>query len=278
MKINQSMEKIIKAIAIGIVMLLLVGCATTANNNFNSTLWIQTASEYKADSLQTYRSASSNVWDAINDKEWTAALEQSGDYSTLPVAIILDIDGTVLDNSNYQANLLKDNSEYDPITWDHWISLRQAIAVPGAVDFINEVQKQGVCIVYITNRECKKREDSELPCPQEDDTIENLKRVGIKIVNPDNVLLKHEVRNWDSEKKNRRELISKRYRIIMLFGDDLSDFLPNVESNITLYERDELVNVHNKKWGKMWFILSNPIYGSWNKVLQEPKNQYLRTY
>ncbi|MDL1959352.1 MAG: acid phosphatase, partial [Deltaproteobacteria bacterium] len=128
------------------------------------------------------------------------------------------------------------------------------------------------------NRECKKRENSELPCPQENDTIENLKRVGIKIVNPDNVLLKHEVRNWGSEKKNRRELISKRYRIIMLFGDDLGDFLPNVKSNITPYERDELVNAHNKKWGKMWFILSNPTYGSWNKILQEPKNQYLRTY
>jgi acid phosphatase len=64
----------------------------------------------------------------------------------------------------------------------------------------------------------------------------------------------------------------------MLFGDDLGDFLPDVKYKITPAERDELVYKHRQKWGKMWFVLSNPIYGSWERVLPEPKDQYLNTY
>lgn len=44
---------------------LLTGCATTqpeiTNNNFNSTLWVQTAAEYEANSIQAYNSAESNI-------------------------------------------------------------------------------------------------------------------------------------------------------------------------------------------------------------------------
>ena len=66
---------------LGLMVLLFMGCAATTDNTFNSTLWIQTASEYKAHALQTYHAARSHVQEAINDKQWTAALEQSVDYS-----------------------------------------------------------------------------------------------------------------------------------------------------------------------------------------------------
>ena len=261
-----------------VVLLLFMGCAATTDNTFNSTLWIQTAAEYKAHALQTYHAARSHVLESINDKQWTAAMEQSGDYSDLPPAVILDVDETVLDNSDYQANLIKNNAVFTPANWDHWVGLKRASAVPGAVDFINAIQKQGVHVFFVTNRECRKRGTSEPSCPQEDDTIENLRKVGIEVANTGNVFLKYEMKNWSSEKKTRREFIAERYRIIMLFGDDLGDFLPDVKYKITPAERDELVYKHRQKWGKMWFVLSNPIYGSWERVLPEPKDQYLNTY
>lgn len=259
---------------------LLTGCATTqpkiTNNNFNSTLWVQTAAEYEANSIQAYNSAESNIDVALRDKSWTAALEQGSNYSLLPPAIILDIDETVLDNSPYQAQLVVlDGKEFDPETWDKWIAMEAAPAVPGAVDFINSVGDLGVEVIYITNRECAVRTDGGPECPQKEDTIDNLRKVGIEEVDPNHVFLKGEQPDWTSEKKSRREEVASNHRIIMLFGDDLGDFLPDVKNNITPDQRAELVEKYSEYWGRKWFILSNPTYGSWLNILSDPKSDYL---
>ena len=113
---------------------------------------------------------------------------------------------------------------------------------------------------------------------QEAGTIENLAKVGVSGVLPEDILLLGEEDGWSSEKKSRREYVSKKYRIVMLFGDDLGDFLPGVKSGITPEERDRLVGEHNNNWGKKWFMLPNPTYGSWINVLRDPKSQYIRKY
>ena len=46
--------------------------------------------------------------DALREGAWSAALEQTVDASKLPPAVILDIDETVLDNSYYQAQQVRD--------------------------------------------------------------------------------------------------------------------------------------------------------------------------
>jgi acid phosphatase len=175
---------------------LLTGCATTqpeiTNNNFNSTLWVQTAAEYEANAIQAYSSAESNIDVALRDKSWTATLEQGSNYSLKPPAIILDIDETVLDNSPYQAQLVLDNEEYNSQTWDDWIAMESAPAVPGAVDFINSMESLQVDVIYITNRECMVRTDGGVECPQKQDTIDNLIKVGIEDVDPDHVFLRGE--------------------------------------------------------------------------------------
>lgn len=259
---------------------LLTGCATTqpeiTNNNFNSTLWVQTAAEYEANSIQAFNSAESNIDAALRDKSWTAALEQESNYSLKPAAIILDIDETVLDNSQYQAQLVLDNEEFDPETWDEWIAMESAAAVPGAVDFINSMESLQVDVIYITNRECIVRTDGGPECPQKEDTIDNLLNVGIEDVEPDHVFLKGEQPGWTSEKLSRREVVASNHRIIMLFGDDLGDFLPDVKSNITSEERVELVDEYSEHWGRKWFILSNPTYGSWLNILNAPRSYYLK--
>lgn len=263
-----------------LITALLTGCATTqpeiTNNNFNSTLWVQTAAEYKANSIQAYNSAESNIDMALRDKSWTAALEQGSNYSLLPPAIILDIDETVLDNSQYQAQLVLDDEQFNPKTWDDWIASESAPAVPGAVDFINSMESLQVDVIYITNRECAVRTDGGLECPQKEDTIDNLQKVGIEDVEPDHVFLKGEQPDWTSEKQSRREIVASNHRIIMLFGDNLSDFLPDGSGDITSEERTELIDEYSEYWGRKWFILSNPTYGSWDSILSEPKSDYLR--
>ncbi|MEO0367391.1 MAG: HAD family acid phosphatase [Pseudomonadota bacterium] len=264
---------------------LFTGCTTSdhapdsiIHNNFNSTLWIQTASEYKANSIQAFNSAAAHLEQAKEDSSWTAMLEQEDDFSTLPAAVILDIDETVLDNSPYEAHGILEGSEFTEPSWDKWVAIKSAAAVPGAVEFINKAIALDIEVVYVTNRECMLREGSADTCPQEQDTIDNLAKVGIKNTAKTHIFLKSEKPAWTSEKESRRQEIAKQYRVIMLLGDDLGDFLPGVKNNTTPQERDLLVNQYQDHWGTKWFSLANPTYGSWRNVLEEPKSQYLRGY
>ncbi|MCK5665753.1 MAG: hypothetical protein KAI17_19830 [Thiotrichaceae bacterium] len=257
---------------------LIYACSTITDKNFTSTLWIQTSSEYKANSIQVFNNAMEKLEISLSDKNWTAAIEQDNDYSLLPEAVVMDIDETVLDNSRYQGELIIQGADFTYETWDHWVSLKDASAVPGALSFIKQAKSRNVEIIFISNRECRSRKDNPSVCPQEMDTIENLEKLGITEIKPDNILLKNEITGWDSEKKSRRKYIAEKYRIIMLFGDDLGDFIPDVKKNISYQKRSALVSEYSDNWGRKWFIFSNPVYGSWLRVLEDPKMQYIRGY
>jgi acid phosphatase len=118
-----------------------------------------------------------------------------------------------------------------------------------------------------------------ITCPQEIDTIKNLEDIGFpQLDDKDLILLKNEKPDWGSEKKSRREEIAKSFRILMLIGDDLGDFLPDVKKNITPDERFKLFEQHHDKWGNKWFMLPNPAYGSWDRVISDPKAQHIRGF
>ncbi len=268
------------------------GCTTTkkiptanhADYNFNSTLWMQTSAEYAANSIQTYQTASRNLPLLLADKHHSASLEQTSSFEDLPAAIILDIDETVLDNSRYQAKLVLEGNSWSPTSWDKWIALKQAGAIPGVVNFIHFAQKKQVKIFYVTNRACKKRAGNTHPCPQKQETIDNLKSIGIEEVSPDNVLFKHDIltqnsaQNWTSEKKSRREYLAKKYHLIMLFGDNLGDFIAGVSKNISNEFRMEITYKNRYRWGYQWYMLTNPTYGSWLNTLKKPRTDYFKSY
>ena len=276
-KLNKQDADMFKLISIGFLIILLTSCVKEkefSNNNLNSTLWIQTAAEYKANSIQVYQSAMFRLTDLINDKNHTATFEQKEGFEQLPPAIILDVDETVLDNSPYQGKLVKENKKFSADTWNHWVSLKQAKAIPGVVNFLNKAQEMGVTIFYITNRRCTPVDTN--PCPQDTETFENLQSVGIKNVSPGNVLLLGEHDDWGRDKTSRREFVAQNYRIIMLFGDNLGDFL--ADTTETPQERANLINQNIERWGNYWFMLANPTYGGWQGVLDDPKENSLKTY
>ncbi|MBC2717664.1 MAG: acid phosphatase [Desulfobacteraceae bacterium] len=260
------------------VLLLMVSCSSKTNHNLNSVLWVQTAAEYQANCYQAYHTAFIYVEAALADNRWTGALEQTNDFSDLPPAVIFDLDETVFDNSAYQAQLALDGSGFQLSSWDQWVRMRKAGSIAGAVDFINYAQNQGIEVIFITNRECKKRDNRSSPCPQESDTIENLNALGITGITGNNVLLKHEYIDWGSEKKSRREYIVEKYRVIMIFGDDLGDFIPGVKKEITPEKRKEMAAIFNAYWGTKWFIIPNPMYGSWRQVLKTPQCRHLQGF
>ena len=248
-----------------------------SHDNMNATLWYQTSAEFKASAIQTYQTAALQLPAAIADKNWTALPNQTTNYHQLPMAIIVDIDETILDNSPTAAQAVLLNAGYDAKRWDQWVAMASAKAVPGAVAFVNKAEAAGVKVLYISNRECGKRADSPDSCPQKTDTLRNLKAVGIAQIDASQIWLKSEQKDWSSEKESRRLLAAKDFRILMSIGDDFGDFLPDVKKNITPEQRSALVDNYQEYWGAKWFVLPNPTYGSWQTILKQPNSQYLHS-
>lgn len=236
-----------------------------------ATLWVRNSSEFRAASETIYRAARDALADGLADSAWTAEPTRSGDFSELPPAIVMDIDETVLDNSEPQAEMLLEGLCFDefPKAWDDWVAERRAPAVPGAAEFIRAAramtdrQGRAVRVFFITNRECISRAGNESDCPQQDDTAANLAALGLGSPTlAEDLMLKGERPDWESEKLSRRQAVASNHRVILNVGDDLADFLPGVR-RASVADRDRARCAHDAHWGRRWFMIPNPMYGSW---------------
>lgn len=222
----------------------------------DAVLWMQTSAEYQVLTKTVYTSAKSALDAALADPTSTAVLEQTGDCSKLPPCVIMDIDETVLDNSRFEGQLVHDGGTYDPKLWGAWVREAAAAPVPGAVDYIKYAQTKGVTVFLVTNREAS----------EESDTLKNLAAVGIKLSKTtDTLLCKKEKPTWGSDKTTRRSYIASSYRIVQLFGDDLGDFVSGAQASPDA--RCKLACQFTSFWGSKWFLLPNPLYGSWESSL-----------
>ena len=221
-------------------------------------LFKRTSAEYKANTFQIYSSAKSNIDKALADKSWTALLNQKENYQNLPPAIILDIDETVLDNSEHQVRSIKNGTSY-PIGWKEWVSEESAGALPGVKEYLSYADAKGIKIFYVTNR------THDL----EEYTRNNIKSLELPLDNDIDVLLMKNEKGWTSDKTSRRDLISKDYRVIQIFGDQLDDFMPSQDTATTINNRKMLIDNHSNMWGEKWYMLINPMYGEWEEALYE---------
>ncbi len=223
-----------------------------ANDLINATLWTQTAVEFKASSMAAFKLAEIMLDRALANKDWTAALEQGDNYQNKPPAVILDVDETVLDNTEYEAWLIKAKKNYSSKTWGPFVDSAQSDPIPGSKEFINYAKSKGVEIFYVSNRKA----------PGEEGTRKNLKALGYPINEKiDTVLLRGENDKWGSEKGTRRAYVAQDYRIVMLLGDNLGDFVD--AKSATLAERNEILAKYKDNWSSKWITIANPMYGSW---------------
>lgn len=254
-----------------VLALIAAGCAPSrmaatdapggvpANENLHSVLWTQTSVEFAALTEQVYQLATHRLDEALADTAWSASLEQQsiGGYGTLPPAVVLDIDETVLDNSRYQARLVLNNAEYETATWQEWVREEDATPIPGALEFIREAERRGIAIIYLSNR----RAETEAA------TRANLLALGFPVSDDfDAVVSRGERSGWDTgDKTTRREAVADQFRILMLVGDNLGDFISDAEQSVEA--RRAMVEPYAEYWGERWFMLPNPQYGSWESAL-----------
>jgi 5'-nucleotidase (lipoprotein e(P4) family) len=237
--------------------LALVSAEPTANTyeNLNAVLWVQTSVEYQASVMQTYHLAESSLLRGLQDQHWTAALEQDGNFEALPPAVILDLDETVLDNSGLEARFVATGEHYSDQTWTKWVNEQRAGLVPGAMHFLQFAHSHGVAPIYITNRTCDVSNT-------DDPTIRVLRRLQVPLNPVQDRLLCAQDKD-DTDKTTRRARCATKYRILLLFGDQLGDFLHIPKELSDIEGRQKLFAAHEALWGERWFQLPNPMYGSW---------------
>jgi 5'-nucleotidase (lipoprotein e(P4) family) len=233
----------------------------TANDNLNAVAWSQTAIEHDLIYLQTYRDAEAQLLGALHDSHWDALgkADRVAPLGHLKPAVILDIDETALDNSPYQARLVKSGGEFNEADWAAWCKEGQARALPGAVEFTRFAASHGIAVIYISNR-AKDLDQA---------TVANLTTAGFPVSGKEAFLglgtIVEGCEQVGSEKGCRRQLVSQHYRVLMQFGDQLGDFV-DVIANTPAGRRAAVASY--LPWiGTRWFVLPNPTYGSWEPAL-----------
>ena len=222
--------------------------------NIMSVLYQQTAAERLAGSLQTFRSAKQALDNALADSSWSALPGQ--DVQGKRPAIIVDVDETVLDNTAYEARMILDGTKY-PEGWVNWGKEAVATEVPGAKDFLNYADSKGVTIFYVTNRVIELKES----------TKKNITKLDIPLDQDIDTVLMRGENNWDSNKGPRRELIGEKYRVLLMVGDNLGDFVDAKDNNLSPKQRKEIVRAYSDYWGVKWFMIQNIAYGDWEGAL-----------
>ena len=253
--------------------LLLTACATQAPTpkpeDDLGLFWVRYAAEYEAVTRQVYGTATRALPGFIADASWSALPWQTG-AEDLPTAVILDGDETVINNVEFQSNFERPFANYK---LDFWDREHTAQPVPGVVEFVRAAREEGVAVFFLTNRPCEQYEGEDEFCPQKQTVLKGLEELGIP-TEPEFVSLADEQPHWQREKLVRRQLIGETHRVIMVIGDDLGDFVPCARKKVyapctepgTRASRDVAVEKYAEYWGNGWYILPNPMHGSWSSV------------
>ena len=233
-----------RSILIGMLALLPVfsfaQALTPARDFTNAVLWQQTSGEYRALAFQAYNFAKLSLKEALLEN-----------INGKPNCIIVDVDETVLDNAAFQGYEIKKGVSFVPEDWAKWTNLAMADTVPGALAFLKFAATKNVETFYITNREEAEYEG----------TLKNLQRFGFPNADKAHLLVK----TTSSDKEPRRQKVLEKYNVLLLCGDNLSDF-SNVfyrEGKIT---KDQ-VDAAQHLFGTKFIVLPNPMYGDWEKPL-----------
>ncbi len=241
------MSTIIRILFIALLTVGLLGCSPanikeplipSREYSIQSVLWQQHAAEYRALAYQTYRLARLRLNQILSAEE----------KRIIRPAVLTDIDETVLDNSPFNGKLIALDSAYSKNLWLEWGEMADADTIPGALEFFKYAAEKGVEIFYISNRYAE----------QKSATIKNLKKFGFPYTDESHILL----REKSSGKESRRQSVAETHEIVLLLGDNLSDF-SGVFDRQNTEKRNALVDSLNQMFGDRFIIFPNPMYGDW---------------
>lgn len=251
-----SMPRIGRLAGAALVALLLSGCATHGGapdasdytrRDLNeqlvmATAWMQSSAEYAALSHQAFNVARDRLDEALAD-------HGKGDR---PLAIVVDSDETIIDNTAFQAYLVDRDAAYSSELWHRWMEDREARALPGAVEFLTYAVSRGVDVYYVTNR------DADALAA----TRDNHQALGFPQAQGEHLML----RTATSDKQPRRDRVLADHDVVLYMGDNLADFA-SVFSSDDPAVRKAQVAAHSEQFGRRFVMLPNPSYGAWEEAI-----------
>jgi len=173
-----------------------------------------------------------------------------------PMAIVLDIDETVMLNLGYERDEATRGGSYDAARWARWeaTGADKVAAVPGAAEALAAARGEGFTVIFNSNR-------SAATAAQ---TAEALDHAGLgPAALFDTLWLRGE--GETGGKDARRQKIAQRYCIVAMAGDQLGDFsdLFNAPDAGVAARRNSVGGtLLAPLWGAGWFMLPNPVYGT----------------
>ena len=209
-----------------------------------ATAFMQSSAEYHALCLQAFNIARLRLDEALKLS------------SSKPRAIIVDIDETVLDNSADEVHRDLLGKSFNMEDWHQWTAMAAADTIPGAFSFLKYASSKNVEIFYITNRDEVDRAG----------TLQNLQHFGFP--NADNAHLL--IRLNTSGKEARRQQVMADHDVVMLLGDNLSDFSMLFDKK-SVEERLQATQKLSAEFGNRFIVLPNPVYGDWELALYQYK-------
>ncbi|MBW4331404.1 acid phosphatase [Stakelama sp. CBK3Z-3] len=210
--------------------------------------------DYVLDSVERYesgqpvRSALLAPGATLADPQWREC------KAGRPVAIVLDVDETTLLNLGFESDAAAGNA-FTPERWSEWEQTGgdKVAPVPGVAEALNSARAHGVTVIFNTNRSTANA----------DATGAMLDRAGLGPAVPGKTLFTKAA--GEHGKDGRRATIASRYCVIAMVGDQLGDFSDLFEApSLSVGERRAAASspAIAALWGKGWFLLPNPVYGS----------------
>ena len=212
-----------------------------------TSVYQQTVAEYKALCLHAFTLARLQLDQALK----TGSSKQ--------LAIITDIDETILDNSRYAIHRALQGKDYETLSWSQWIARSEADTIAGAYAFLTYAASRGVEVFYITNRDEKDRNGTQK---------------NLEIYNFPNADARHLImRQGSSSKEERRAAINSGFEVVLLLGDNLADFSALFDKT-PFEEREVVVRKLQQEFGRRFILIPNPVYGDWESALYGYNNNY----
>jgi 5'-nucleotidase (lipoprotein e(P4) family) len=166
--------------------------------------------------------------------------------------VSLDIDETALDNSTYQLEREAYGLPFESLSWNAWVSRRQAAAIPGVSQFVQAVRELGGSVAWISNRDVAGMEA----------TRANLTALQLWS-DQDRLCLQAQTEPRPTKRVRRSEVRAgqgscswpSKMQFAIFVGDQMGDF-PDADEGIPNAGTDVA-------FGRTCFLLPQAMYGEW---------------
>ena len=203
----------------------------------NDVRWVRESKEYETICTQIFNRAKLSI-----DVQTSLLKVSKTNDKNKQLAVVVDLDETILDNSTYQVERWKMGLGFTQESWSDWVNRKEAVLIIGAKNFLDFVRNKKIQVVFLSNRMAENLKPTKA----------NLKSLGV--LNRGDIFLLRQNKS-DTKEIRRQEVLNGTGRmekvgslnVIAYLGDQIGDFPDN----------------NNGEFDKKYFLFPNPMYGKW---------------